>query len=178
MDSGSNTLHMAPSYGIGMMPGAVTRLSYPATLDFSRCRRFRSPSAALRISTYSAAYVCGTGHPLTVDPQGRTDYLLSSHGRSLGHFLPSAVSVSPSLISIIVDGLGRRRGIAPRQRTVAAWRAPLRAPRYGGSPLTDWQSEGAMWASVIWGWRPQHSQSVRSRTLSRIAKRFYLLCEN
>lgn len=96
-----------------MTEGAVTRLSYSTTPGFPGCHRFWSPSAALRISTYSAAYVSGTCLTLTVSAMGRAGYLLSPCDRSHGHFLPCAVSVSPSLVPISDAWIGSKEGIAP-----------------------------------------------------------------
>ena len=75
--------------------GAVTRLSYPETPSFLRCQLLQvsphSPRALLHAHQPSCAALVAL---LRYAPRVRL-HSLSLNNRSLGHFLPSAVSASP-----------------------------------------------------------------------------------
>lgn len=112
--------------------------------------------------------MCGKCPTLPVSPTGRTGYLLSRCDRTYGHFLPYTVSVSPNPLVIKLIG-SKEGGFHPSsaRRSVAS---SITSTTLQRQSVIDWQSITATRASVIWGWRPHHSLSVRSRTLSRIAR--------
>lgn len=97
------------------------------------------PSQPSCITTRSSAIVCGTGNALTIRPLSRPDYRLSLDNRSLGHFLPSAVSASPNaLCHVAGDRLGRKKEshlLAP----IAAAPALLEACGYSACSIPSWR---------------------------------------
>jgi len=87
------------------------------TLELSSGPRFPEvpalpgfPSAPCRLSTTSAAYVCGTCPALSILPTSGTLTRFSRMTRSSGHFLPPSVSTSPN---IALMGIGSKDGVAP-----------------------------------------------------------------
>lgn len=97
------------------------------------------PSQPSCITTRSSAIVCGTGNALTIRPLSRPGYRLSLNNRSLGHFLPSAVSASPNaLCHVVGDRLGRKKEshlLAP----IAAAPALLEACGYSVCSIPGWR---------------------------------------
>lgn len=112
----------------------------------------------------------------------------SPHGRSPGQvWIPAFVSrqvtrafppkdrfrVAQSLSTRkLIDWVeGREFHPSSARRSMASSTTSTTLQRQSSS---DWRSEEAMRGECDWGWRPHHSQSVRSRALSRIARRFYI----
>lgn len=99
------------------------------------------PLQPSHVAVRSEAILCGTGCALAIRPQSRTGYRLSLDNRSLGHFLPGAVSVSPNLIQLRwLYGLGRRRELHPPAPFAAA-PALLEACGYSVCLVPGWRPE-------------------------------------
>lgn len=130
-------LYVAPHSTLNR--GAVTRLSYPETPSFLRCQLFQvsphSPRALLHAHQPScAALVALLRHAPRVGL-----HPLSLDNRSLGHFLPSAVSASPNaLCHVVGNRLGRKKEshlLAP----IAAAPALLEACSYSVCSIPGWR---------------------------------------
>ena len=131
---GSTVLRTAPS------KGAVTGLSYPSTPGFPRCqlRQFSpcSPAVLPRPQKPSCAVPVAL---LRYAPGVGLDRL-SPCSRSLGHYLPKAVSVSPNMHH---TGLGRSVEFHLAAPVVAA-PALLEACSFSACSTPEWRS-GVCW---------------------------------
>lgn len=104
---GSPPFRNAPSRG------AVTRLSYPETPGFPRCRLRQVSPCSPRTSPYAHQPSCAADvAPFRYAPSAGLDPL-SRSTRSHGHCLPCAVSWSPNLFRRRAGAIGSKGGIAP-----------------------------------------------------------------
>lgn len=101
-------LYVAPHSTLNR--GAVTGLSYPSTLSFPRCQLRQVSPCSPRMSPYAQKPSCAALVALLRYAPRVGLHPLSLDNRSLGHFLPSAVSASPNaLCHVVGDRLGRKK---------------------------------------------------------------------